>query len=265
MKNFKKLALSLVMFLCLFVLAACGETKTQLDYQVKVNTNTSGYAVETISNKNEITQFTTGTGESSIANNTKGFKLTMKMVIDLGEDFYTSIDATGIYLLATENPQIGIKLNTKMKMGDSQIKFSNTMYLKNNIYYLQIPTGKYYMNPADQNFEEYAASFSDMKDFDLSEEFAKINELLNEQTVNMKKYVKVEKNKTTTKLKINVPNTEGGHENLVYLVFENDIFKGMHYSLDALGQVVKVDLVPFNGKIDFPSFKEYKNIASIGY
>lgn len=265
MKKFKNLALSLVMFLCLFILAACGETKTQLDYQVKVNTNTSGYTVETITNKDEIEKFTTESGDSYIGNNTTGFKLTMKMLFDFGTDAYMSFDATGIYLLASENPQLGIKLNMETKADSLSFKTTSSMYLKNNIYYIQIPTGKYYMNPEDSKFEEYAASFSDMKDFDLSEEFTKINELLNEESVKMSKYVKVEKNKTTTKLKINVPNPEGGHENLVYLVFENDIFKGMHYSLDVLGQVVKVDLVPFNGKIDFPSFKEYKNIASIGY
>ncbi|MBQ3214389.1 MAG: hypothetical protein IJB10_05255 [Clostridia bacterium] len=271
MKLFKKLSVIFTFIFCAGFLFACGSNppeKTQLDYAVSVNTQGS---YQEISDKSEITQYTSDTGANKIevAN---GFKFSMSMNMDMGEGTSVTTSANAIFVKKQNAEfEMGIKINISFKDTESPIPFTivATMFKPNTNFYMSTSaygqTESYYFTQADIDSGDASVDdFSGIQDFDFNNALAEINTLVETDNSIISKSETIENNKTITKFKIVVPSNEvGGHANTAILIFENNVFTGMYYSMDILGLITNVNLVPYSGNIEYPSFNGYKHISEM--
>ena len=269
MKIFKKLALTLSLIFCACFVFACGDDapkKTQLDYAVSVNTQ--GNYVE-VADKSEFSQYITGSGENKI-NTDIGIKFSMYMGMDMGEGSAMTTTANAILVKTTNDDfNMAMKMNMSLTSPESiSFSFESSMYKQNTNYYVSA-TGygqseKYYFTQADIDAENPNASldeFSGIQDFDFENTLTEIENLIQAENSIVTKSETVENGKTVVKYKVVVPSTEQGvSDSTAVIVLTDGQFTGMYYSVDVLGMVTNIHLVPFTGTIEYPSFNGYKHI-----
>ncbi|MBQ9792241.1 MAG: hypothetical protein IJW32_00650 [Clostridia bacterium] len=271
MKLLKRLSIVFTFIFCACFLFACGgddtPPKTQLDYGVSVNTQ--GNYVD-VADKNEMSQYTSESGDNKIETTT-GFKFSMKMVMDMGEGSSMETTANAIFIKnQDEDFQMGIKMNMKLNSPDMpSIPITFTMFKPNTTFYMSTSaltqTESYYFTQEDiDSGEASVEEFSGIQDFDLNNTLAEIDALVETENSVVSKSETVENGKTITKYKVVVPaEVEGGHANTAILVFEDGVFTGMYYSMDVMGIITSINLVPYSGNIEYPSFNGYKHISEM--
>lgn len=272
MKFFKKLSIVFTFVFCACFLFACGGSdtpqKTQLDYSVSVNTQ--GDYVK-VSDKNELTQYTSESGENTIeiAN---GFKFSMHMYMDLGEGSSMTTTANAIFIKKSESDfEMGMKINIDTTSPEMSKPFTIaiTMFKPNTNFYTSASilgkTESYYFTQEDiDSGDASLEGMEGIQNFDFNKTLAEIDDLVSTENSIISKSETVENDKTITKYKVVVPaEVDGNYENTAILTFEDGVFTGMYYSVDVMGIVTTVNLVPYTGKIEYPSFNGYKHISEM--
>lgn len=267
MKILKKLTIVFAFIFCSCFLFACGgEKKTELDYSVNVNTS-GNYS--NINDKTELTQYTSPTSEDYIAKNT-GVKLTMTFNTGTQEGSSMSMNANAIFLYNNQVlTEMGIKINLSIKteIDGSTINpnIIGTMYKPNSNYYVSTTflgtRENYFFTEQDvTNGDVVISDFNNVQDFDFTQAIEEINKLAKNEKSIISKSVE----NTTTKYKVVLPAlSEEEHTNTAVLILENNVFAGLYYSLEINDLVTNVNLVPYSGNIEYPSFDDYKHISQI--
>ena len=271
MKLLKRLSIVFSFIFCACFLFACGDDapqKTQLDYGVSVNTQGNYVAV---ADKSELKQYTSDSGDNKIET-VNGFKFSMHMFMDMGEGSSITTTANAIFVKKSETEfEMGMKMNMKTSSPDAPmpLTITFTMFKPNANFYMSTSvlnqTESYYFTQEDIDSGDASVdSFAGIQDFDFNNTLTEIDALVETENSIVSKSETVENGKTITKYKVVVPAAvEGGHANTAILTFENGVFTGMYYSMDVMGLITTVNLVPYSGNIEYPSFNGYKHISEM--
>lgn len=263
MKKFKNVLIALIFVPCLLFFAACGGNKADAQFKTKAKIDTEGEYTET--SKEELTTYLSSgaTPEAqTLKTSMSGYRLTgsieMPAMPELGLTEATTTNFDVIYVGGEKLEDY--KMAMKMSAKDEKAY----MYIKDGYVYANVEDEKLKAKiTTDEQFDEIQTSTSQLVSL---EEMIELITTMEEGAT-----VKVAVDGNTKKYEVTLDLSglaeEGfGFENLVseykmYFVFENDILTGFTVSYNSImGSSCTLTMENYNGKVVFPSFKDYKEV-----
>ena len=256
MKKLSKTFLSFLLIFCSIFLIACNKNnKTDLDYKVNVNIQSSNYQIE--EDKTLISNLSDPTSESYLdISEFEGFKFSLNIKTNETE----IVDATGILKKANETDiELAIKLSAEMEV-DQKINIQG--YFKNNTIYINTGDEKYYCNFNDLQEDENLSildEISNISNLNIQDLFELINPALELETSVLQIAEETSNSKSIKKFKLSYPaeyNAELYNEFVV--VLENNKFTGLYFSTElSETSLITINLIPYEKNIQYPSFNNY--------
>lgn len=262
MKKITKTILSFVLIFCSLFLIACNkDTKTELDYKVKVNTQSSNYIVQ--EDKSVISDITDPSSDNYLdISQLKGLKMTMTVQI-LGINY---MDLTAIATNSQEEIEIAIKMSM---LNDLQQKINVESYFKENKYYTNSGTNKIYYD-----FDESEINIEDIENMEnmgnvlviagmaLDSASEAVTTALEHTDTILQIAEDIAGSKTTKKIKINYTSEYNSSiSNEIVIVVENGALVGIYLNCEVeQDTIATINLVPYEKDIPFPSFDKYSKV-----
>lgn len=262
MKKIRNIVVALCLVMCSVVLVACGGANS-IDKEASVSKK--GYVNAT---KSDYSTYMTDNPEATTAK-FKSYKLTMKMEYAKGEKNLNLVSNV-IVTIDDNNAITGLAL--KYNLGDNM---KINMYYKEKYAYLHYKSEsseykyKAKVNPSsstalNSTSTEGTASGKDESIFDGYNNFTKyIQQILTKlEKIEDSSEVKFEKATKGNNVRFHISATVVATTSDIYMEFTNNSLVGIEM-ISTVNEIStsKIALVKFDGKIKYPSFKNYEEVS----